>query len=109
MLKYRYQRGELKFEELKNKMKDLFPKEEDNRDKFLTLIEVLTTNNKSYNIFAHDGANDKDNKWKEPLIDFIYDLVKDDLNFLSNYLQSKFKELKSRAEQEAKNRSSSRR
>lgn len=108
MLKFKYQRGELKFEELKSKVALLFPKPEDRREQLLTLIEVLTVNNKSYNIFAHDGANDKDNKWKEPLVEYIYHLVKDELGFLSNYLQSKFDDLKSRGEREAY-KSSSRR
>jgi hypothetical protein len=46
-LKFQVQSGELKLDQLKAKLKDLFPKEEDSKAKMLTLIEILTVNNKS--------------------------------------------------------------
>lgn len=90
-LKFQLQLGEMKIDVLKGKLKDYFPKDEDNQYKFLTLIEILTNNNKSYNIFQHDG---KKEAWKEAVIDLTYETVKGDLAFLVGYLEKKFQNLK---------------
>ena len=94
-MKFQVQSGELKLEQLKAKLKDLFPKEEDNKAKMLTIIEILTVNNKSYNVLQHDGKKDA---WKEQLVDFAYDLVKGDLAFLTTSLEKRFKDLSDRSE-----------
>jgi len=94
-IKFQVQLGEMKIDVLKNKIKELFPKEVDNRDKMLTLIEVLTINNKNYNVFQHDGKKDA---WKDQVVDLVYDLVKNDLAFLTSYLERKFNELKDKSD-----------
>lgn len=94
-MKFQVQSGELKLEQLKGKLKDLFPKDEDNKAKMLTLIEILTVNNKSYNVMQHDGKKDQ---WKEQLVDYIYDLIKGDLAFLVANLEKRFKDLNDRGE-----------
>jgi hypothetical protein len=104
-LKFQVQSGELKLEQLKGKLKDLFPKEEDNKAKMLTLIEILTANNKAYNVMQHDG---KKEAWKEQLVDYTYELVKNDLVFLSSNLEKRFKDLNDRGEFMQTIRSSSR-
>lgn len=94
-LKFQVQSGELKLEQLKGKLKDLFPKDEDNKSKMLTLIEILAVNNKAYNVLQHDGKKDS---WKEQLVEYIYELVKNDLAFLSANLERRFQDLNDRTE-----------
>ena len=105
VLKFQVQSGDLKLDVLKNKLKELFPKDEDNRDKMLTLLEILAVNNKSYNIFQHEGKKDA---WKDQMIELVYDLVKNDLAFLTGYLDRTFSELKDKSDFSATLRASRR-
>ena len=94
VLKFQCQTGDSKVDLVKT-VKEMFPSEEDNRDKYLTMMEILSVNNKSYNIFAHDG---KKENWKEKVLDVMYDFVKGDLVFLKEYLERRFTDLKGRSD-----------
>lgn len=95
MLKFQVQSGEMKIDQLKAKLKDYFPKEDDTKDKMLTLIEILTVNSKNYNLLQHEGKKDQ---WKDQLVEFCYEQVKADLAFLTDYLEKKFKDYNDRSE-----------
>jgi hypothetical protein len=95
MVKFQIQSGDMKIDQLKAKLKDYFPREEDNRDKYLTLLEILSVNNKNHNLLSHDG---KKSPWKEQLVEYLYELVKADVGFLAEFLEKRFKDYNERVE-----------
>jgi hypothetical protein len=88
------QLGELKVDQVKNKLKEPIMGAEDQRDRLLTVMEILAVNNKSYDILQHDG---KKEPWRDAVVDFAYETVKDDLEFMAAYLEKKFNDLKDKA------------